>query len=116
MDYLPQDYDFLDSPYINPLKCDTSFLQCKPFVYYEIGITILILLIAVMLSNNISPISVIPSVMCIGLIFVVSSIALLNGCMEKWSNIYMYSIIAGGCLMIVCLAMFFKKNENDKKK
>lgn len=100
---------YFSEKYLNPLKCNLSFMNCNMFIYFMIGIIIIFSIFLLFHANKYSGFNLFLSTMCMGMIFAVCSLLLLNICITNSSVIYSYMTLTIGTLLILMLTVFIKK-------
>ena len=102
---------FFDIKYVNPLKCDLSFMKCNLFIYFVIGAILLFSVLLLMFASNYSGVGLLLSTVCLCIIFVVCSLILLNLCLSNAPELYSYITIGGSLLLTLLIVLLFRKNK-----
>ena len=100
---------FLTEKYLNPMKCDLSFMKCNIFIYFVIGSIFLFSALILFFSSKYSGVGLLMSTLCLCVIFVVCSLILLNLCVAKSPTMYSYITIACAFLLTLLIVFLFRK-------
>lgn len=109
MDKIANLKGFLNEKYLNPMKCDLSFMKCNLFIYFVIGAILLFSVLILFFASKYSGIGLLLSTLCLCIIFVVCSLILLNLCVSESPSMYSYITIAGAILLTLVIVLLFKK-------
>lgn len=100
---------FLSEKYLNPMKCNLSFMKCNLFIYFVIGAILLFSVLILFFASKYSGIGLLISTLCLCIIFVVCSLLLLNLCATEAPSMHSYITIAGAILLTLVIVLLFKK-------
>lgn len=96
-------------PFLNPLKCDMSFLKCNYVVYYIGGMILLLTILFILYASKVSRGALIVSAFCHCFIFLACSTILLNLCMSSSPKLFTYFIIGVALLCTSLVIVLFGK-------
>jgi hypothetical protein len=103
--------NFFDKKYLNPMKCDLSFMKCNLFIYFVIGAILLFSVLLLMFTSNYSGIGLLTSTICLCIIFMVCSLILLNLCVSDAPGLFSYITIGVSLLLTLVIVLWFRKNK-----
>lgn len=100
---------YMNQQYLNPMKCDLSFLKCNYAVYFMVGMIILFLALILFAAHKYSNLSLFIVTLCFGIIFVVCSLLLIHLCSSNSPTMYSYITLGVAILITLLVITFFRK-------
>lgn len=98
---------FLVPQYLNPLQCSLNIPNLHLVLYFVIGMIALFVILFLFKSQNMSKISLLLSTTCLCAIFLVSTMLLVNLCVNNYPDVYNYLSIMGAFILTSCTVWMF---------
>jgi VIT1/CCC1 family predicted Fe2+/Mn2+ transporter len=96
--------------YMNPLKCEIPLSKCHLFIYFAIGMILLMAVLLYLHGNSCTSATLAISVVSMCIIFAVSSLILLNLCAMNSPEWHSYAVMAGAVVVTLLVCYMAKKN------
>lgn len=107
-------FNRINPAYLNPLQCNLSFMHCNSFIYFLIGFIALYTIWIVFFSSKYSKISLLMTISCLGILFIGSSLLLLNMCVLKKPDMYSYIILGITAVFALLIFSLFRPSSVAK--
>ena len=100
--------------FFNPMQCDLSVLQCNTAVYYVIGMIILFIVLFVFRITKYSKISLMFSTLSLCMVFIATSLLLVNLCVNASPNWHSYLTLGIAILLTITILSWFNTKQPEQ--